>query len=52
MANATSALAVNPGYLSSTLGFKAELQRLPRQRLRNETLLAAGGGMAGALFCW
>ncbi len=49
VANATSALAVSPGYLGSTLGFKAELQRLPRQRLRNETLLAAVGGVAGAL---
>lgn len=49
VANATSALAVSPGYLGSTLGFKAELQRLPRQRLRNETLVAAVGGVAGAL---
>lgn len=49
VANATSALAVSPGYLGSTLGFKQELQRLPRARLRQETLLAAGGGVVGAL---
>ncbi|NIC42321.1 sulfite exporter TauE/SafE family protein [Aquabacterium sp. A08] len=49
VANATSALAVSPGYLGSTLGFRAELQRLPGARLRQETLLAAVGGVAGAL---
>lgn len=49
VANATSALAVSPGYLGSTLGFKAELAQLPRQRLRRETLIAAVGGVAGAL---
>lgn len=49
VANATSALAVSPGYLGSTLGFRAELQRLPGARLRQETLLAAAGGVAGAL---
>ena len=49
VANATSALAVSPGYLGSTLGFKHELLRLPRERLRQETLLAAAGGVAGAL---
>lgn len=49
VANATSALAVSPGYLGSTLGFKAELARLPARRLRNETLIAAAGGILGAL---
>jgi uncharacterized membrane protein YfcA len=49
MANATSALAVSPGYLGSTLGFRAELRELPRQPLRREALIAAAGGMAGAL---
>ena len=29
-ANATSAMAVSPGYLGSTLGFRAELRELPR----------------------
>ncbi len=49
VANATSALAVSPGYLGSTLGFKAELRALPAQRLRREMLIAAVGGVAGAL---
>lgn len=48
-ANATSALAVSPGYLGSTLGFRAELRELPRQRLYRETFIAAVGGVAGAL---
>ena len=48
-ANATSALAVSPGYLGSTLGFRAELAELPRQRLRREALISAIGGVAGAL---
>ncbi len=49
VANATSALAVSPGYMGSTLGFKAELAQLPARRLRHETLIAATGGVAGAL---
>ncbi len=49
VANATSALAVSPGYLGSTLGFKAELRELPAQRLRREMVIAATGGVAGAL---
>lgn len=49
VANATSALAVSPGYLGSTLGFKAELRELPAQRLCREMLIAAIGGVAGAL---
>jgi uncharacterized protein len=48
VANATSALAVSPGYLGSTLGFRAELRQLPARRLRTETALAAVGGVAGA----
>ncbi|WP_334135475.1 TSUP family transporter, partial [Tepidimonas sp.] len=48
-ANATSAVAVCPGYLGSTLGFRAELARLPARRLGREALLAATGGVAGAL---
>lgn len=48
MANATSALAVSPGYLGSTLGFRAELAQLPRQRLWREAALAATGGALGA----
>lgn len=48
-ANATSALAVSPGYLGSTLGFKAELAALPRTVLWREAGMAAVGGVAGAL---
>ena len=48
-ANATSAMAVSPGYLGSTLGFQAELRELPARRLRQEVLVAAAGGVLGAL---
>ena len=48
-ANATSAVAVSPGYLGSTLGFRAELSRLPRPRLWIESGLCAAGGLVGAL---
>lgn len=47
-ANATSALAVSPGYLGSTWGFKAELAALPRRLLWQEALIAAAGGLVGA----
>ncbi len=49
MANATSALAVSPGYLGSTLGFRDELRAVPLPRLKREMLIASGGGVAGAL---
>jgi uncharacterized membrane protein YfcA len=49
VANATSALAVSPGYLGSTLGFKAELQALPERRLWREMGICAVGGVVGAL---
>lgn len=49
VANATSALAVSPGYLGSTLGFKAELRALPPRLLKRETAIAAVGGVLGAL---
>ncbi|TXL67408.1 sulfite exporter TauE/SafE family protein [Zeimonas arvi] len=49
VANATSALAVSPGYLGGTLGFRRELRDLPPARLRRETLLASIGGVVGAL---
>ena len=48
-ANATSALAVSPGYLGSTLGFRSELAALPRSLLWREAAIAALGGVAGAL---
>jgi uncharacterized protein len=47
-ANATSAMAVSPGYLGSTLGFKAQLRELPASLLRQEMLTAALGGLIGA----
>lgn len=48
VANATSALAVSPGYLGSTLGFRPELRALPERRLWREAVLAGVGGLAGA----
>ena len=48
-ANATSAIVVAPGYLGSTLGFRQELGELPRSTLRNDALMSAVGGVAGAL---
>lgn len=47
-ANATSAMAVSPGYLGGTLGFRSELKALPASLLRREVLLAATGGLIGA----
>lgn len=49
MANATSALAVSPGYLGSTLGFRPELRAVPLPRLKREMAISAFGGVAGAL---
>lgn len=48
-ANATSAVAVSPGYLGSALGFRQELASLPRRRLLTEALICAIGGVAGSL---
>ncbi len=47
-ANATSAMAVSPGYLGSSWGFKAEIQALPNNILRREVSVAAIGGLIGA----
>ena len=47
-ANATSAIAVSPGYLGSTLGFRPELRSLPTALLRREVAIAALGGLLGA----
>lgn len=49
MANATSALAVSPGYLGSTLGFKSELRAMSLTRLKREMVIASLGGVVGAL---
>lgn len=47
-ANATSAVAVSPGYLGSALGFRTELARLPRRLLVQEGLICALGGLLGS----
>lgn len=47
-ANATSAMAVSPGYLGSVLGFRSELQSLPRSLVKREMILSAIGGLIGA----
>ena len=47
-ANATSAIAVSPGYLGSALGFRPELRTLPAALLRREVGIAALGGLLGA----
>lgn len=48
-ANATSALAVCPGYFGSIAGFRQELAAVPRRRLACEMAISALGGGAGAL---
>ncbi|MDO6461047.1 sulfite exporter TauE/SafE family protein [Granulosicoccaceae sp. 1_MG-2023] len=48
VANATSAMAVFPGYASSALGFRDELQQLPAAQLRQYVVLTLLGGAAGA----
>lgn len=47
-ANATSAVAVSPGYLGSVLGFRPELRQIPRELLGREVAIAALGGLMGA----
>lgn len=47
-ANATSAMAVSPGYLGSTWGFRSELKALPKSLLQREVAIAALGGLIGA----
>lgn len=48
-ANATSAVAVFPGYLSGALGFRRELARLDRRSLLFQLGLSVAGGLAGSL---
>ena len=48
-ANATSALAVSPGYLGGVMGFRSELGALPAALLRREVLISAVGGVCGAV---
>lgn len=48
-ANATSALVVFPGYITSALGFGDELRALPRRDFVMMLGLAVAGGVLGAL---
>ncbi len=48
-ANATSALAVCPGYFGSVAGFREELAATPRPVLVRELAVSAAGGVIGAL---
>ncbi|MFU1477534.1 sulfite exporter TauE/SafE family protein [Roseovarius sp. C7] len=47
-ANATSAVAVFPGYLGGALGFRAELAQIARPRLLRLTLITLAGGALGS----
>ena len=49
VANATSAVAVFPGYLGGTLGYRAELRSLSRGRLLRLTAVTLAGGLLGSL---
>jgi uncharacterized membrane protein YfcA len=48
-ANATSAVAVFPGYLGGALGFRSEIAAFDRRRLVRIAGLTAIGGLAGSL---
>lgn len=48
-ANATSAVAVFPGYLAGALGFRRELGRVDRARLGRLAVVTLAGGLAGSL---
>ena len=48
-ANATSAVAVLPGYLSGTLGFSKELRAFDRKQLLRLTVWTVIGGLIGAI---
>ena len=47
-ANATSAVAVFPGYLGGALGFRAELSAFDRKRLVRLVLITLAGGVVGS----
>jgi len=52
-ANATSAVAVFPGYLGGSLGFYHELAKFDRrQLLRLVILTLVGGGWPVHSYCW
>jgi uncharacterized membrane protein YfcA len=48
VANATSAVAVFPGYLGGALGFRAELATFDRSRLLRLALITLAGGSVGS----
>ena len=48
-ANATSAVAVFPGYLGGAMGFRREIAALERKRLLRILLATAAGGLTGSL---
>ncbi len=47
-ANATSAMAVSPGYLGSVLGFQEEIRSLPRREVWMGVIISGLGGLIGA----
>ncbi|WP_334127520.1 sulfite exporter TauE/SafE family protein [Sneathiella sp.] len=49
VANATSAVAVFPGYLGGTFGFRKEIGRFPRRTLLLYTAITLAGGAVGSL---
>ncbi|MDE0589425.1 sulfite exporter TauE/SafE family protein [Halocynthiibacter sp. C4] len=49
MANATSTVAVFPGYLSGALGFLKELKTLSRAQMIRLTLITLAGGLTGSM---
>nr|WP_323777359.1 sulfite exporter TauE/SafE family protein [Amylibacter sp.] len=49
VANATSAVAVFPGYLAGAVGFGAELKAFDRRKMVRLTLVTLAGGLVGAL---
>ena len=49
VANATSAVAVFPGYLGGALGFRDELGRFDKALIKRLTLVTLAGGLVGSL---
>ncbi len=49
MANATSAVAVLPGYLGGAAGFRRELRELSRRQHLKMSLIGLAGGLCGGL---
>ncbi|TNF19067.1 MAG: sulfite exporter TauE/SafE family protein [Rhodobacteraceae bacterium] len=49
VANATSAVAVFPGYLGGALGFRTELQRFDRPQMLKLLAVTLAGGLIGSL---